>query len=162
LGLTTKFPVVEPLGGLIALHDQRHLVVLDLDGRVVARTPLPRRKTRADGVSSAVVANAAATAVAFTATRGNTAYGSRGRETVYVLRAGDRRARPVLSEKLVFKVCERMADLSWRGRYLLYSDAERRAAVMDVSGRSAPRELGPAIAQLPGLEPDGRFDVSWA
>jgi hypothetical protein len=162
LGLTAKFPVVEPLGRLVALRDQQHLVVVDHDGHVVARTPLPRGKTRADGVSSAVVANAAATAVAFTATSGNTAYVSRGSETVYLLRAGEHQARPVLSEKLHFKVCERMADLSWRGRYLLYSDTEQRAAVVDASGRAVPVELGSAIKRLPGLQPDGRFDVSWA
>jgi hypothetical protein len=162
LGLTAKFPVVEPLGRLVALRDQRHLVVLDHDGHVVARTPLPRWKTRVDGISSAVVANAAATAVAFTATSGNTAYGSRGSETVYVLRAGEARARPVLSERLDFKVCERMADLSWHGRYLLYSNTELRAAVVDVSGHAAPVELSPAIARLPGLKRDGRFDVAWA
>ena len=162
LGLTAKFLTMEPLGRLVALHDQRQLVVLDHDGRVVARTPLPRRPMRADGVSSAVVANAAATAVAFTATSGNTAYGSRGRETVYVLRAGERRARPVLSEALRFKVCERMSDLAWRGRHLLYSDVELHAAVVDVSGRASPVELGPVIARLPGLKRDGRFDIAWA
>jgi hypothetical protein len=79
-----------------------------------------------------------------------------------VLRAGEHLARPVLSESLDFKVCERMADLSWRGRYLLYSDTELRAAVVDVSGRAAPVELGPQIARLPGLKRDGRFDVAWA
>jgi hypothetical protein len=162
LGLTAKFPALEPLGRLVALHDQRHLVVLDQAGHLVARTPLPRRKTRADSVSSAVVANAAATVVAFTATSGNTAYGSRGSENVYVLRAGEHGARPVLSENLDFKVCERMADLSWRGQYLLYSNTELRAAVVDVSGSAAPVELGPEIARLPGLRRDGRFDVSWA
>jgi hypothetical protein len=161
LGLTAKFPVMEPLGQLVALHDRRHLVVLDLDGNVVARTLLPRWKTRADGLSSAVVANEAATVVAFTATSGNTAYGSRGRETVYLLRAGEHRARAVLSERLDFKVCERMADLSWRGRYLLYSNTELRAAVVDASGRAAPVELGSAIARLPGLKRNGRFDVAW-
>lgn len=162
LGLTGKFLTIEPLGRVVSLHDQRRLVVIDHDGRVVASTPLPRRAKRADGVSSAVVANEDATAVAFTATSGNTAYGSRGRETVYVLRLGRRRARPMLSERLVFKVCERMADLAWHGRNLLYSNTELRAAVLDVSGRRAPIELHRLIARLPGLRRDGRFDVAWA
>jgi hypothetical protein len=162
LGFTAKSLSIQPLGRLVALRDQRRLVILDRAGRLVAKTPLPHGPKMVDGVSSAVVANASATAVAFTATSGNTAYGSRGSETVYVLRAGEHRARPVLTEKLLFKVCERMADLSWRGRYLLYSDTELRAAVVDVSGHAAPVELTPAIARLPGLKRDGRFEVAWA
>jgi len=161
LGLTGAL-TIDPLGRLLAVHDQRRLVVLDYDGRVVASTALPRKPARADGVSSSIVANPAGTAVAFTATSGNTAYGSAGRETVYVLGAGERRARPVFSEKLVFKVCERMADIAWRGRWLLYDDTEQRAAVVDSSGQAAPVELGRLIARLPGLRPDGRFDVAWS
>jgi hypothetical protein len=59
-------------------------------------------------------------------------------------------------------VCERMADLAWHGRTLLYSNTELRAAVLDVSGRRAPIELHRLIARLPGLHRDGRFDVAWA
>jgi hypothetical protein len=162
LGLGGAPLTVEPLGRLLAVHDERRLIVLDYDGRLVASTPLPRRPKRADGISSAVVANPAGTAVAFTATSGNTAYGSSGRETVYVLAAGERRARPVFSERLVFKVCERIADLAWRGRWLLYDDTELRAALVDTSGEAPPLELHRVIAGLPGLRSDGRFDVSWS
>jgi hypothetical protein len=44
----------------------------------------------------------------------------------------------------------------------VYSDTELRAAVVEVSSRAPPVELGPVIARLPGLERDGRFEVSWA
>ena len=162
LGLGGTLLTVEPAGRLLAVHDERRLVVLDYDGRLVASTPLPRRPKRADGISSAVVANPAGTAVAFTATSGNTAYGSSGRETVYVLAAGERRARPVFSERLVFKVCERIAHLAWRGRWLLYDDTELRAALVDTSGEAQSVELHHVIVRLPGLRSDGRFDVSWA
>jgi len=161
LGLGGALLTVEPLGRLVAVHDERRLVVLDYDGRLVASTPLPRRPKRADGISSVVVANPAGTAVAFTATSGNTAYGSSGRETVYVLRVGERRVRPVLSEKVMFKVCERMADVAWHEGSILYSNSEQNAAVIDTSGRTPPVQLNRLVARLPGLRSDGRFDVAW-
>lgn len=161
LGLDGKLLSIEPLGRLVALRDQKRLVVVDYEGRVRASTPLPRTPKQADGVSSAVVANAAETAVAFTATNGNTAYGSRGSETVYVLRIGEMQAEAVFSQKLVFKICERMADLAWHGRWLLYDNTELQAAVIDSSGRAAPVDLHRLIARLPGLHEDGRFDLAW-
>jgi hypothetical protein len=113
-----RTPVMEPLGHAVAIRDRRRLAVVGYDGRLVASTALPPKRQRADTVSSAIVSNAAGTAFAFTATRNNTANGSRGRETVYVLRAGEQRARPVFSEQLQFKVCERMTDLDWQGAWL--------------------------------------------
>jgi hypothetical protein len=80
LGLTGQ-PLIEPLGRLVAVRDERLLAVLDLDGRRLSSTRLPQRRRRADMVSSPVVANPTGTAVAFAATRGNTLNRSRGRET---------------------------------------------------------------------------------
>ena len=155
-------PQIEPLGRLVAVHDQRRLVVVAYDGRLRASTALPTRPKRADMVSSSVEANQAGTAVAFTATKGNTAYGSSGRETVYVLGAGDRQARPVLTEQVTFKVCERMASLAWRGRWLLYGNSERQAAIVDISGERPALDLSEVIARLPATSrDDGRFDVAW-
>jgi hypothetical protein len=157
-------PIVEPLGGLVAVYDRRRLVVLDYDGRIVASTALPAHPKRADGISSPVVANAAGTAVAFTATNGNTAYGSSGRETVYLLTAGERRARPVFAERVMFEICERGASLSWDGGWLLYANSEQQAAVIDSSGNAPTTELGNVIAQLPGYntDEDRIFDIAWA
>lgn len=163
LGMT-GIPMVEPLGQMVAVHDRRRLVVLEYSGAVFASTALPKRPKRADGVSSPVVVNADRSAVAFTATKGNTAYASSGRETVYVLAAGERQARPLLSMKLTFKVCERMSWLAWQGRWLLYADSEQRAAVVDTSGASAPIELSDVIALLPGISQDAEdaiFDIAW-
>jgi hypothetical protein len=83
---------------------------------------------------------------------------------VYLLAAGDRRARPLFSEQLTFNVCERMAWLDWRGRWLLYADTEQRAALVDSAGVAAPVELGEVIGRLPGFRPDGdgMFDVAWS
>ena len=156
-------PQIEPLGRLVAVRDQRRLVVVRYDGSLMASTALPRRPKPADMVSSSVVANQAGTAVAFTATKGNTAYGSSGRETVYVLEGGDGQARPMLTEPVTFKVCERTASLSWHGRRLLYGNSERQAAIVDVSRERPALELSDLVARLPGPSgDDGRFDVAWA
>jgi hypothetical protein len=161
LGLSRRTTTVELLGRLVAAHDRKRLIVLDYEGLVVASTVLPERTQRADGVSSPVVANADETAVAFTTTLGNTAYGSQGRETVYVLEAGEQQARPLFSEELDFKVCERMAWLAWNGQWLLYSNSEQRAAVVDTSAHAAPVELSDLIARLPGAQSEGFFDIAW-
>lgn len=117
--------------------------------------------SRPDGVSSPVVANSDGTAIAFTATFGNDAYGSQGRETVYLLAAGEQRARPLLSEELHFKVCERMAWLAWHGQWILFSNSEQRAAVVDSSAKAAPIGLGGVMARLPGVESEGFLDIAW-
>ena len=63
---------------------------------------------------------------------------------------------------MTFKVCERMASLAWRGRWLLYGNSERQAAIVDISGERPGVELSELIARLPGTSrDDGRFDVAW-
>lgn len=159
----TGVPVVEPLGRLIAVHDRRRLVVLDYQGRVFASTPVPRKSGFADGVSSSVVANAEGSAVAYTATH----YGSGSHETVYVLRAGERIARPLFSEGLDgldAGGCGGTAWLAWQRGWLLYANAQQRASVVDSSGQAPAVELGDVVAQLPGIRTDGEgvFDVAWS
>jgi hypothetical protein len=156
-----RAPIVETLGHAVAIRDRRRLAVVGYDGRLIASTTLPPRKQRADTISSAVVANAAGTAFAFTATANNTAGGSRGRETVYVLRAGEEHARPVHTEHLQFKVCERMTELAWHGAWLLSSSVEHRVALIDTS-RNATIDVSTLVTALPGVSPNGYFDVGWA
>jgi len=159
----TSSPWLEPLGGLVAVSDRRRLVVLRYDGSVFASTTLPPGPASADRISSSIVVNPAGTAVAFTATNGNTAYGSHGTETVYGLAAGETQARPLFSEELDFLICERMAWLAWQGPWLLYADSEEHAVAIDSSGEFAPVDLSAVIAGLPGFlaDGDGRFDVAW-
>ena len=157
-------PEIEPLGRLLGLYSTRRLVVLRADGRVFASTQLPRPLRRADlGVSSALAVDGDADAVAFAVTRGNTAYGSLGSEVVYVLRPGDTAGRAVFRERLRFAVCERGADLSWRGRWLLYSTSEDHVALIDTSRPARSVDLSESVARLPGMGGDGgRFHADWA
>ncbi len=111
------------------------------------------------------MANPTRTGFAFTATLGNTAYGSSGQELVYVLGAGEQQPQPLFSEQLDFNVCERIADLAWHGRWLLYSDTEGRAAVVDSSLAAGPIDLSGFIARLPGAprnDGDGYFEIGWS
>jgi hypothetical protein len=150
-------PVVEPLGRFVSIHDTRRLVLVDYGGRVIASAPVPRRRSRADGVSSSVVSNGARTAVAFTAT-----HRSRRSESVYVLEAGARRIRRLFTTNTDFTGCGYSASVEWHGRWLLYSNTEPRAVLVDTTARSAHVDLGGVIARLPGAERNGLFDIAWA
>lgn len=159
----TGMPVVEPLGRMVSIHDRARLVVVDYAGRLFASTPVPRHRGFADGVSSPVVANADATAVAYTGTH----FGSGSHETVYLLRAGEGKARPLFSESLDgldVGGCGQGAWIAWRGPWLLYATAYQRAAVVDSTGQAPAIELGDVIAKLPGIRTDGEgsFNVDWA
>ncbi|HZT14689.1 MAG TPA: hypothetical protein VFA19_01970 [Gaiellaceae bacterium] len=149
---------IEPLGRFVALQDGRRLVVLRANGRLVSATPLPQLNLRTDLVSSVVALDRGGDA-AFTATRGNTAYGSRGVETVYLLRPGARRAEPVHRERVDFAVCERQAALAWRGRWLLYTTSEGYAAAIDVAGARAI-DLSAVTRRLPGADGED-FAARW-
>ena len=149
---------IQPAGAFVALRGRRRLVVVRRDGVVIASTLLPRAKLRTDSVSSEVAADAAGN-VAFTATRGNTAYGSTGPETVYLLRRGASDAQPLYRKRIAFAVCERQASLAWRGRWVLYSASEGYAAIVDTSSRRAV-DLSSTISRLPGTDTKS-FQASW-
>ena len=149
LGLSRR-PEIDPLGQLVALRDRRHIVVLRRDGSHFASTTLPWKRSRVDGVSSALVASPDGRSVAFTLTRGNTAYGSRGSETIYVLRGGTRRAAALHTEHMRFAVCERGADLGWHGRWLLYAASEGNVVVVDGAGGRRALDLTRTVLRLPG------------
>jgi hypothetical protein len=156
-------PQIEPLGRLVGVHSSSRLAVLRPDGRVFASTALPRPARRADVVSSALAVDGDADAVAFTVTHGNSAYGSRGSELVYLLRPGEAAARVVFRERLRFAVCERAAELAWRGRWLLYSTSEGRVALIDTRRPARSVDLSETVARLPGMGGgEGRFDAGWA
>ena len=164
LGLARR-PEIDPLGRLLGLRDRRRIAVLRRDGSLFASTALPRRRTRVDGASSALVASPDGRSVAFTLTRGNTAYGSRGGETVYLLRAGMRRAAHLHTEHMRFAICERGADLAWHGHWLLYAASEGNVVVLDSRGHRRALDLTRTVLRLPGShggEGHANVSVSWA
>jgi hypothetical protein len=155
----TGAPTLEPVGSLLALHDWRHLVILRADGSHYASTLLPGRRKRADLISSAVTANGFGDAVAYTVTTRT----PRLAETTYLLRPGGSAATPVYTQRVdYFKVCERMADLSWHGDWLLYSSSEGNVVAFDTRGKALPVELSTFAQGLPEAADEEGFNIDAA
>jgi hypothetical protein len=162
LGLGGR-PSLSPFPGVVVVSGRRRLVVLRPDGSLVSSTLLPRPHAHADWAPGAIAADRHGT-VAFTATQGNTAYGSRGTESVYLLATGARAARRVHRERVDFAVCERQAGLAWHDGWLLYSAGEGYAAAIDTRRPGRSVALSPLIRRLPGMTAgaeDQFFDASW-
>lgn len=155
-------PTLTPLAGLIVLSGRQRLVVLRPDGSLVSSTALPRARARADQAPGALAADRNGQ-IAFTATSGNTADGSRGVESIYLLPAGARAARSILREHVDFAVCERQAELAWRAGWLLYSTSEGYAAAIDTAQPGRTVELSGLVRRVPGMAAggDGSFDAAW-
>jgi hypothetical protein len=158
-------PAIEVLdGGLIGVLGRSRVAVLRRDGSMFASAVFPARGKRSSlAGNSGLVANRSGTAVALTVTEGNTGYRSVGRESVFVLRAGDRRARPVFSKRLHFALCERWAGLSWHGDWLLYAATEGRTVAVHAGGRDRRIDLT-AVAFRLGRRSEGKLGVRvrWA
>ncbi len=149
---------IQPAGGFIALRGQRRLVVVRRDGAVISSTALPHLKLRTDRVSRDAAADARGD-VAFTATRGNTAYASKGTETVYLLPRGAHTARPLYRKRIAFAVCERQATVVWHGAWLLYTASEGYAVAVNAATRRVD-DLSSTIARLPGMDAQD-FSANW-
>lgn len=158
-------PTIEVLdSGLIGVLGHSRVAVLRRDGSLFASALFrPRGRRISIAGNSSLVANRSGTAVAFTVTDGNTGYRSVGRESAYVLRAGDRHATPVFSHRLRFALCERWTGLSWHGGWLLYAATEGRAVTVDTTRQDRRIDLT-AVAQRLGRGSEGKLGVRvrWA
>jgi len=156
-------PSLTPLPSVLVISGRRRLIVLRPDGSLLSSTRLRRPRAHADWAPGALAADGNGD-VAFTATRGNTAYGSSGTESVYLLTAGATTARAIYREHVDFAVCERAAELAWRGDWLLYSASEGYAAAIDTVQPSRSVELSGLVRRLPGMTGGGddEFDAAWA
>ncbi|HEY2769522.1 MAG TPA: hypothetical protein VGI87_03100, partial [Solirubrobacteraceae bacterium] len=136
-GLRPRATELIPLGGLIELMSADRIVILRPDGSRYASTPLPNAGT----VSSGLTVASGRTAVAFTIAYGlsddpNTTRRAHGTEIIYLLAAGARKAVAIHTVHVTFKPCERGADVSWHGRWLLYRNSEGNVARVDATGTS--------------------------
>jgi hypothetical protein len=155
----------QPVGRLLELQDNDRLVVLRPDGSVFASTPLPRNAGETESISSSLVVAPDTSAVAFAAAAGesndpNAARRAHGTETVYLLRPGSHKATPIHTEHVVFRVCERGANLQWHDRWLLYSNSEGHIAAIDTTDAHHTIELGSLVRGLPGTR--NGFSASWS
>jgi hypothetical protein len=163
LGLSAG-PWLQSLGRLLELQESNRVVVLRPDGSVFAWTPLPRSQGGPESISSSLVVAPDGSAVAFAAAAGESndpdaTRQAQGTETVFVLRPGARKAVPVHTERVDFKVCERGASLEWHGKWVLYSNSEGNLAAIDTTGVHHAIELSSLVRGLAGTR-DG-FSVSW-
>jgi hypothetical protein len=154
------------LGRLLVLQERYRLVVLRGGGSVFGSTLLPHQPGGEPWLTGGPTAGPDGTGVAFAAMRSRTPNSNhvmqRGVETVYLLRPGTRAAVAVHREQLLFDVCGHGAELSWRGRWLLYTTGEGNTALIDsVSGRSI--ELTSLVRHLPGFSggDSGDLRVGW-
>jgi len=164
LGMSTD-SWLQPVGAMAELEDSRGLVVVRANGSVFARTPLPRARGVVENISSSLVTGPDASAVAFTAAAGQQAetpthpWGVHGTETLYLLRPGERVATPLFRQHVEFRPCERGANVTWHGRWLLYTNSEGNIAVIDSIGAHRGTQLSGLARRL--LHPDDGFSAYW-
>lgn len=147
---------IEPVGSLLELLDNYHLVLLRRDGSVYGR--ITSRET--GEISSPLVAAPRAGAVAFTATSAR----ANGTEDVYLLAPG-RRPRDVYAQPIVSAPPDQITHLQWRGKWLLYSDRDQDTlAAVDTKRPGRSIELTGLLRHLLAgrREPAGGFGASWA
>lgn len=145
---------LQPVGSLLALEDDSRLVVLRPNGSVFASTPL--REWNYGGISSQLVPAPDGSAVAFTATNGQT----HAAETVYVLRPGSYDATAPYHDTVTGGVCAQGADVQWHGAWLLYSNVENDIAAVDTTGTHQTVDLTRLVNRLPGTR--NGFTAHWS
>jgi hypothetical protein len=144
--------------GLLIFNGERDLSIRRLDGTLVASARWTR--SRLGVFDSGISVSPDGRSFAFRLS--NAHPGARSsRAIVYVLRRGQSQAHPIYRHRLGPSGCAVGADMSWHGRFLLYSSADGRRALLDtVSGRVL--DLGSLADALPRLSPGERADIFWA
>jgi hypothetical protein len=159
-------PSMQPLaGGLIGLLGRTRVAVVRGDGTLFASASFrPDHRRFSVAGNSGLVADAAGTAVALAVTSGNNGYAVVGRESLYVLRAGDRRAREVYAGRLRFAVCERWVGLDWHGDWLLYASTEGRTIALDTRSPARRVDLTGLVARVARADAQRKTQaqVEWA
>ena len=159
LGLSTN-SWLEPLGRFLEVQDGDRLVVLRDDGSVFASTRLPPGHETDVSLVGFPAISTGVGAVAFATVTDQSASGTVGTETVYVLRSGGQEATPVHSEHGSFGGCARWVDLQWRGTRLLYSSNQGNLAVIDSTGAPRAVELTTFLRRLTNAQDE--FSAYWS
>jgi hypothetical protein len=120
--------VSAPQHGVLSFARRNAITLTRRDGSVVARSSVAPGSSSDSGVSIAPDGRAAAFRTS------NSRPGSKaGRASVYLLRAGATRATLLYRHRLGPSGCAVGANLSWHGRFLLYSSVDGRRAVIETS-----------------------------
>jgi hypothetical protein len=153
LGMSTN-PWLQPLGRLLELMDDRHLVLVRPDGSLFASTQIGQL----DRISSFIAIAPDASAAAFTAITGSTRHPND--ENVYLLRAGAHTPRVVHHQPGSFGGCGQWANVTWHGSWLLYSDNDGKLAAIDTAGAQHTIELNGLALRL--LKRREQIDARWS
>jgi hypothetical protein len=149
--------ITTPARGVVVFGGARSIVVTRDDGSVVARA---RWRSSRIGSDSGVSASRDGRLFAFRLSDARTG-SKRATATVYLLRAGSSHAVPILRHRLGPSGCAVGANLSWRGRYLLYSSTDGHRAIADTATRGII-DLTRLAAALPRRSAAERASLAWA
>lgn len=141
----------------LVFHSNRAVTVIRRDGRFVARARWPNLPGWT--TDSGLIASADGRTFAFRLSKTNAAR-TRGKAILYLLRAGESRARDVYRQRFGRVGCWTGASLGWHGRFLLYSSADGNLAVLDSRDGSTTSLTGLGRA-LPRQGPDDRAGAYW-
>ncbi|HZE05075.1 MAG TPA: hypothetical protein VE127_07620 [Solirubrobacteraceae bacterium] len=146
---------LQPLGdGWLELLDNRRLTVLRPNGSAFALTSV----RRLDRISSFLAIAADRGTVAFTGVTGPATHP--GGESVFVLRAGSRRAAVVHRAPGPFGGCGQWASVEWHGSWLLYSNTGGNLAAIDTTGAHRTIPLSGLADALLGARKG--FNAHWS
>jgi hypothetical protein len=143
--------------GLLAFIGERDVVVRRPDGSLVASARWPR--SRVDLFDSSLSVSPDGREFSFRLSDAHPGARS-GTAVVYVLRAGQSRAQAIYRHHLGPSGCAVGANMSWHGRFLLYSSADGQRAIID--SQSGRRLDLTKLAGLPRLAPAERASAYWA
>lgn len=144
-----------PAGPLL-FYGARSLTLAGRDGRLIARAQW--RRGAVDILDSGAAVSADRRHVAFRLSDARAGARS-GNAALFLVAAGQRRARAVYRHRLGPVGCGVGASLRWHGQHLLYSSADGQAAIIDASGRRRGLErVAKALPRRTRTEPPA---VAW-
>ena len=143
--------------GLLAFYARRGVTIINLSGKVIASDQWPG--TAIDNLDSGLSVSPTGSTFAFRLT--NARPGARhGEAIVYILHAGQTRARAIYRHRLGPSGCAVGAGIEWHGRYLLYDSTDGHQAVLDTQGRRQI-SLTRFIHQVPQRGRSQAYNVYW-
>lgn len=156
LGIGGMISVAKP--GLLLFHGARSLTVADRAGRLISQARWP--KGRLDVMDSGASVSADGGHVAFRLSDARPG-ARKGNAVLFLLKAGDQRAKPIYRHRLGRLGCAVGANISWRGQHLLYASADGQLAIIDAAnGRR--RHLAQLANALPRRARVEQPIVAWA
>jgi hypothetical protein len=144
--------------GLLIFSGQRQVAVRRLDGSLVASA---RWRSRLDVFDSGLSVSTGGDEFSFRLSDAHPGARS-GTAVLYVLHAGESRARTIYRHRLGPAGCGVGASMFWHGRFLLYSTLAGQRRIFDSSRHEAAIRLDPLVRALPHRRFGERGEVYWA